>query len=314
MSNELKIIFAGTPEFSTCPLQALVESRHQVCAVYTQPDRPAGRGRRLQPSPVKQLAQSHGIPVFQPETLKDPAVWAELGGFQADLMVVVAYGLILPPEVLSIPCLGCINIHASLLPRWRGAAPIQRAILAGDRETGITIIQMDAGLDTGDMLMRAPCAIEPDDTAGTLHDRLARLGAQTLLRALEAWLAGDVTPQPQDDGQACYAPKLSKAEACLEWRKPAEQLEREVRAFNPWPVSYTCLEGSRLRVWRACCLEGDASSPPGYVLKAGREGIDVATGKGVLRLLEVQPAGGKTMTAGEFLNARPLTAGTMLGE
>ena len=314
MPDALRIIFAGTPEFSTHPLQALVDSRHRVCAVYTQPDRPAGRGRRLQPSPVKRLAQSHDIPVFQPETLKDPRVWDELRALEADLMVVVAYGLLLPPEVLSIPRLGCVNIHASLLPRWRGAAPIQRAILAGDRETGITIIQMDAGLDTGDMLMRASCPIEPDDTAGTLHDKLARLGARTLLEALEAWLARRITPQPQDDTQACYAPKLSKAEACLDWRKPAQQLEREVRAFNPWPVSYTWLAGERLRVWRAQWLPDDVGLPPGTLIEARREGIDVATGKGVLRLLEVQAAGGKAMAVGEFLNAHPLTAGTVLGE
>ncbi len=314
MSDALRIIFAGTPEFSTHPLQALVDSRHRVCAVYTQPDRPAGRGRRLQPSPVKRLAQSQDIPVFQPETLKDPRVWDELRALKADLMVVVAYGLLLPPEVLAIPRLGCVNIHASLLPRWRGAAPIQRAILAGDRETGITIIQMDAGLDTGDMLMRAPCPIEPDDTAGTLHDKLAHLGARTLLEALEAWLEGRITPQPQDDAQACYAPKLSKAEACLDWRKPARQLAREVRAFNPWPVSYTWLAGERLRVWRAQWLPDDVGLPPGTLIAARREGIDVATGEGVLRLLEVQAAGGKAMAVSEFLNAHPLTAGTVLGE
>ncbi len=313
MPDELRIVFAGTPEFSTFPLRALIESRHEVCGVYTQPDRPAGRGRQLQPGSVKQLAQSHGIRVFQPATLKTPEVWAGLRALEADLMVVVAYGLILPQAVLTIPRLGCINIHASLLPRWRGAAPIQRAILAGDQETGITIIQMDAGLDTGDMLKRTPCCIEPEDIAGSLHDRLARLGAETLIQTLEGLLAGQITPEPQDDADACYAPKLSKAEAQLDWGKPGNLLEREIRAFNPWPVAYTMLGDQRLRIWRARWLSCGADLPPGFIIKADKEGIDIATGSGVVRLLNIQAAGSREMTVAEFLNAHPVKTGTVLG-
>ncbi len=314
MENELKIVFAGTPEFSTVPLHALIESRHKVCGVFTQPDRPAGRGRQLQPSPVKHLAQLHRIKVFQPATLKAPEVWADLQALEADLMVVVAYGLILPQEILTIPRLGCINIHASLLPRWRGAAPIQRAILAGDQATGITIIQMDAGLDTGEMLNRMPCRMEPMETAGSLHDRLAHLGAETLMLTIEAMLAGQITPEAQDDADACYASKLTKAEALLTWGKPGDQLEREIRAFNPWPVAYTMLDEERLRIWQARWLSRSSDSPPGSIIKADKEGIDVATGRGVLRLLNVQAAGGREMAVANFLNAHPIKLGTVLGD
>jgi len=303
MENELKIVFAGTPEFSTVPLHALIKSRHKICGVFTQPDRPAGRGRQLQPSSVKHLAQLHRIKVFQPATLKAPEVWADLQALEADLMVVVAYGLILPQEILTIP-----------LPRWRGAAPIQRAILAGDQATGITIIQMDAGLDTGEMLKRMSCRMESMDTAGSLHDRLAHLGAETLMLTIEAMLAGQITPEAQDDADACYASKLTKAEALLRWDMPGDQLEREIRAFNPWPVAYTMLDEERLRIWQARWLSRSSDSSPGSIIKADKEGIDVATGRGVLRLLNVQVAGGREMAAANFLNAHPIKLGTVLGD
>ncbi len=313
MSEKPRILFAGTPQFAATPLAALLERDYPVAAVLTQPDRPAGRGRRLTASPVKALAQAHRLPVLQPQTLRDGAVLERLAALDADLMVVVAYGLILPPEVLTLPRLGCINIHASLLPRWRGAAPIQRAILAGDRETGVTIIQMDEGLDTGDMLHRLACPIHDDDTAATLHDRLAALGAQALLETLEGLAAGRVQAVPQDEAQACYAAKIHKTEALLDWRLPATALERRVRAFDPWPVAHTYLDGERLRIWQVRPVAAPAAAP-GTVVAAGREGIDVATGEEGLRLLALQPAGGRRMAAADFLNARHLAPGTVLGD
>lgn len=310
----MRIVFAGTPEFAAVALRALLEAGREVCAVYTQPDRPAGRGRRLRPGPVKRLAAGCGIAVYQPHTLNDPEVQETLKSLRPDLMVVVAYGLILPRAVLEIPRLGCVNIHASLLPRWRGAAPIQRALLAGDPETGVTIIQMDEGLDTGPILERAVCPIGPDDTAGVLHDRLAELGARTLLATITRLEQGRVQAQPQDERLATYAAKIDKHEALLDWDRPAVELERRVRAFNPWPVAYTWLPGSgRLRVWRARALAGAADRPPGTVLRADRSGIDVATGAGVLRLLEIQRPGRRPLDAAEFLNSQAIAAGTLLG-
>lgn len=303
-SSPLRIVFAGTPEFAAVALRALLDSPHRVCAVYTQPDRPAGRGRRLQASPVKQLALAHAIPVQQPASLKTADTQQALRAYQADVMVVAAYGLLLPPEVLTLPRLGCLNIHASLLPRWRGAAPIQRAILAGDRETGVTIMQMNAGLDTGDIILSRTCPILPDDTAGTLHDRLAVLGAQALLEALEHLQRGGVTRTPQDERLACYAPKIEKAEAVLDWRQDAALLERKVRAFNPWPVAHTTLaDGRVLRVWRARALPAQAHESPGTVIAANKDGVDVATGHGVLRLEKMQLPGGRVLEAGDFINA-----------
>ena len=255
MPAPLKIVFAGTPDFSVPALDALLTSGHDVIAVYTQPDRPAGRGRKLTASPVKARALEHGIPVHQPLSLKRPEEQERLAALAPDVMVVVAYGLLLPPAVLAIPRLGCVNIHASLLPRWRGAAPIQRAILAGDAETGVTLMQMEKGLDTGPMLATVRCPIGPDDTAETLHDRLAALGAGALVPTLERLDRGEITAEPQDDTQACYAAKLDKAEAVLDWRRPAVELERQVRAFNPWPVAQT---GFQERVLRVCRL---AASP-----------------------------------------------------
>ena len=302
----LNVIFAGTPEFAAEALQALIDSPHQVVAAYTQPDRPAGRGRKLTASPVKLLAQTHGIPVYQPERLKGETEQQQLRELGADIMVVVAYGLILPKAVLDIPRLGCINIHASLLPRWRGAAPIQRAILAGDEMSGVTIMQMDAGLDTGAMLVIETTPIGHDDTASTLHDRLAEIGARTVLTALEQLQRGTAAPVIQNEADTCYAQKLSKEEALLAWERPAIELERQVRAFNPWPVAQSHYEGEVVRIWQARALEGEDNHglAPGSVVAATKAGIDIATGKGLLRLEQAQLPGGRPLAAVDLLNAR----------
>ncbi|MCC8995173.1 MAG: methionyl-tRNA formyltransferase [Candidatus Contendobacter sp.] len=307
-----RLIFAGSPEFAVPALHALLTAGHRPVAVYTQPDRPAGRGRRMRSSPVKIHALAAGIPVYQPATLRDPAAQAELAALEPDLLIVAAYGLILPPAVLAIPRLGCVNIHASLLPRWRGAAPIQRAILAGDAKTGVCLMQMEAGLDTGPVYVRAAIPIERSTTGGELHDRLAALGAATLQAALSDLLAGRLTPEPQDDAGATYAAKLDKAEAELDWSHPAPDLERQVLAFNPYPVAQTRLAEFTLRVWRAVADPESSTAPPGTVLSEGPEGIVVAAGSGRLRLTEVQLPGGKPLAAAAFLNARQL-AGRRLG-
>ncbi|WP_018953629.1 methionyl-tRNA formyltransferase [Thioalkalivibrio sulfidiphilus] len=305
-SPKLRIVYAGTPEFAVPALQALIDSPHQVVAVYTQPDRPAGRGRKLTPSPVKRLALEHGIPVEQPERLKSPEVQARLRAYAPDVMVVAAYGLILPRAVLEIPTHGCLNIHASLLPRWRGAAPIQRAILAGDAETGVTLMQMAPGLDTGDMLLKAVTPIGPADTAQDLHDRLAEQGAQLLLVCLEDLQAGRLRPEPQDEALATYAEKLSKAEAELDWFLSAAVLDRQVRAFNPWPVAYTHLDGETLRIWAAEPVASAVTATPGSVVAEGPQGIDVATGEGLLRLNRIQFPGGRPLTAAQVVAGRSL--------
>jgi methionyl-tRNA formyltransferase len=313
VSQRLNIVFAGTPAFAVPALESLLRSGHRVVAVYTQPDRPAGRGRRLQVSPVKDCALHHGIPIEQPLTLRDDSVREQLASYQVDVMVVVAYGLILPPAVLGIPRLGCLNIHASLLPRWRGAAPIQRALLAGDRQTGVGIMQMEAGLDTGPVFIERAVDIAPRDTAGSLHDKLAALGADALLEALERLIAGTLQPRPQSDVGVTYARKVMKEEAVIDWSKPALEIDRLIRAFNPVPGAETSWHGQQLKVWQAEAtdLEGDAS--PGKVVAADGEGIVVATGSGALRLVRIQIAGRKATTAAEFLNAHRI-AGDQLGK
>ncbi len=303
----MKIVFAGTPEFAVPALRAVLDSGHAVIAVYTQPDRPAGRGRTLRASPVKQVALAEGIRVCQPDSFKGSEAQQELADLQPDLMVVVAYGLILPAAVLEIPMCGCVNVHASLLPRWRGAAPIQRAIIAGDTESGVTLMQMEAGLDSGPMLARATCPINPADTAGILHDRLAQLGADLLAEHLEEILAGRLIPEPQDESRVTYAAKLDKREAVLDWTQAAAVLQRQVNAFNPWPVAQTTFQGQALRIWRARTItHSDGTVSPGCVIAHGKEGVDVACGEGALRLLEVQLPGGRRIAGGDFANARSL--------
>ena len=311
MTQQLRIIFAGTPEFAVPSLDGLLRRDYRVCAVYTQPDRPAGRGRRVRAAAVKVRALAGGVPIMQPRTLRDPGVQAELAACRPDLMVVVAYGLILPKAVLAIPRLGCVNVHASLLPRWRGAAPIQRALLAGDAETGVTLMQMDEGLDTGPMLGQAACPIPPGASAGQLHDRLAQLGADTLLRLLPDLAAGRLAPRLQDESAATYATKLDKAEAELDWTRPAIELERRVLAFNPWPVAQTRIGEQVLRVWRARADARQSDGPPGRVVDERHDGIAVATGDGTLWLTEVQLPGRRPMAAADFVNARRITGLTL---
>jgi methionyl-tRNA formyltransferase len=305
MDRPLRLVFAGTPDFAVPHLRACALQGVEVLAVYTQPDRPAGRGRKLAPSPVKQAAQADRFPIEQPESLRDADAQRRLRELAPDLLVVVAYGQILPRKVLAIPRLGCWNVHASLLPRWRGAAPIQRALLAGDAQTGVCLMQMHAGLDTGPVLLQRATPIFPHDTGGSLHDRLAALGAEILRDGLQRVLDDNpLEPVVQPEQGVTYAHKLEKAEARLDWDEPAQALERKVRAFNPWPVAEASLAGERLRIWRAVALTGD-STAPGTLLCATREGIDVACRQGILRILEVQRDGGRRMSVADYLNARP---------
>jgi methionyl-tRNA formyltransferase len=307
MPAPLRLVFAGTPDFAVPHLAACRRDGVEIAAVYTQPDCPAGRGRKLTPSPVKQAALDFGLPVEQPENFKDAATRARLAAYAPDLIVVVAYGLILSRKVLAIPRLGCWNVHASLLPRWRGAAPIQRAIEAGDNRTGVCLMQMEKGLDTGPVLLRRAIPIAPDDSGGSLHDKLAALGAGLLGEGLDRVLRNEPMPATaQPEHGVTYAHKLDKAAARLDWNEPAAALERKVRAFDPWPVAEGVIEGETLRVWRAQSRDSALGSrEPGNILAASRDGIDIACGAGVLRLLEVQRAGGRRIAAADYLNARP---------
>lgn len=308
----MKIIFSGTPDFAVPALQMLIDSGHEVCAVYTQPDRPAGRGRKLSPSPVKKLALSVGIPVYQPETLKTEDDLKQLASFEADLMVVVAYGIILSQAVLDTPKLGCINIHGSLLPRWRGAAPIHRAVMAGDNKTGVTIMQVVKKLDAGDMLHKEECDIEPTSTSSDLHDKLADLGAIGLQKVLTQMSEETFVAKKQDESLVTYAAKLEKSEAQLDWNRPAIELDRQIRGLNSWPVAQTTFQGKVLRIWNAAISEDESDLAIATVCQQGKR-MCVTTGEGVLDLLEVQLPGGKRMDIQDFLNSHQVD-GIKLGE
>nr|WP_298111975.1 methionyl-tRNA formyltransferase [uncultured Pseudomonas sp.] len=302
MTEALRIVFAGTPEFAAEHLKALLDTPHRLVAVYSQPDRPAGRGHKLTPSPVKQLALQHDIPVYQPQSLRDPAAQAELAALAPDLLVVVAYGLILPQAVLDIPRLGCINSHASLLPHWRGAAPIQRAIEAGDSESGVTVMQMEAGLDTGPMLLKVHTPIAAEDTGGSLHDRLAALGSQAVVEAIAGLAAGSLVGEVQNDSLATYAHKLNKDEARLDWTRPAVELERLIRAFNPWPICHSSLNETPLKILAGHLADGQGQ--PGAILAASKDGLTIACGQGALCLTRLQLPGGKALNFADLYNSR----------
>lgn len=303
----MKIIFAGTPHFAAAALAQLLQE-HQIAAVLTQPDRPSGRGLQLTASPVKQLALQHGLPVLQPATLKTEEAQQAIAALDAEVMVVAAYGLILPKAVLQLPRKGCLNIHASLLPRWRGAAPIQRAILAGDAETGITIMQMDEGLDTGDMLLKRSCRIEPADTAQSMHDKLAELGASAIKETLRQMEDGNLTPEQQDNEHATYAAKLTKIEAQLDWHQDAAQLERAVRAYFPFPTAYALFGEIPVKILRAQLVPG-VKAEPGLVVAVDKEQIQVACGTGALALEQLQKPGGKPLPVAQFVQSFPIRVG-----
>jgi methionyl-tRNA formyltransferase len=301
----VKIIFAGTPDFAAAHLQALIDSdQHQIVAVYTQPDRPAGRGKKLTASAVKQLACDHNLTVLQPPSLKDSDAQQQLASFEADIMIVVAYGLILPQVVLDTPRLGCINVHGSLLPKWRGAAPIQRAVEAGDKETGICIMQMDAGLDTGPVISVARCAIEDSDTSGSIYQKLSELGAPTLLVALEKMASGVAVAEQQDDSQSTYARKIDKSEALIDWSMSAQEISRRVRAFNPFPATFSHIGGDRVKIWGASATDKQSNNSAGAIIHADAEGILVQTGRGQLLITEIQLAGKSKMPVSELLKSK----------
>ncbi|MFA7553191.1 MAG: methionyl-tRNA formyltransferase [Spongiibacteraceae bacterium] len=303
MSHPLRIIFAGTPDFAAIHLQGILSSaEHQVIAVYSQPDRPAGRGKKLKPSPVKQLALEHNIPVYQPTNFKEAPDQQQLQQLNADLMVVVAYGLLLPKVILDAPKYGCINVHGSLLPRWRGAAPIQRAIEAGDTESGIVIMQMDEGLDTGDMLLTTRCSIDANETGGSLFDKLAELGVPALNNALNLIAKQEITATAQDDSETCYARKISKEELAIDWRQPATTIERMIRAFNPFPVAYANLNGERIKIWQATASEQQGEA--GKIIHADKKSIIVGCGEGCLSLQIIQLPGGKALDITAVMNSK----------
>ncbi|TMO71997.1 methionyl-tRNA formyltransferase [Pseudoalteromonas sp. S3785] len=314
MTKPLRIIFAGTPDFAARHLQALIQSEHQIVGVYSQPDRPAGRGKKLKASEVKALALEHELPVFQPQSLKNEEALTDLKSLNADIMIVVAYGLILPKAILEAPRLGCLNVHGSILPRWRGAAPIQRAIWAGDEETGVTIMQMDEGLDTGDMLHISRCPIAADETSASLYTKLAELGPGALIQTVNKLANGELTAEPQNDEQANYAKKLSKEEANIDWTMDAVQIERNIRAFNPWPVCFTQMGEQSVKIYQASVVEQTGNA--GEVLSSDKNGIVVACGKLALCITQLQPQGKKPMAISDFLNGRSdwVTPGTVLGE
>ncbi len=308
----LRLVFAGTPEFAIPSLRALLDGGHHVVGVFTQPDRPAGRGRKLAQSPVKRLALERNLPVHQPTTLRGQAPLLE--SLRCEVVVVVAYGLLIPRSILDLPTLGCVNVHASLLPRWRGAAPIARAIEAGDRVTGVTIMLMDEGLDTGPILAARETPLGVGDTAGLVHDRLARVGADLLLRTLVQLQQGTIQPRPQDDGQATFAPKIAKAEAVIDWQRSAAEIERKIRAFNPWPVAQMEVRRQRIRIWSAVAVAEDAGAAPGTVVSLDERGVSVQCGHNVLIMTELQREGGKRLRAKEFVNGFPLHIGEILDD
>ncbi|KAA1175234.1 methionyl-tRNA formyltransferase [Photorhabdus heterorhabditis] len=316
MPDSLRIVFAGTPDFAAHHLEALLASQHEVVGVLTQPDKPAGRGKKLTPSPVKVLAEKHNITVFQPTTLRSEENQQWILKQQPDVIIVVAYGLILPKAVLDIPRLGCLNVHGSLLPRWRGAAPIQRSLWAGDVETGVTIMQMDIGLDTGDMLYKASCLIAPEDTSASLYAKLANIGSDALLKTLLLIASGKNRPETQNEKLATYAEKLSKEEARINWALSATHIERCIRAFNPWPMSFFEIEGQPVKIWKAEAIEEQTSAEPGTVLKADKKGIHIATADGILNITQLQPAGKKAMSVENLLNSKRewFTPGIKLAE
>jgi methionyl-tRNA formyltransferase len=314
VTQPLRIIFAGTPDFAARHLQALIQSEHQIVGVYSQPDRPAGRGKKLKASEVKELALEHNLPVFQPQSLKNDEALAELTSLNADIMIVVAYGLILPKAILEAPRLGCLNVHGSILPRWRGAAPIQRAIWAGDEQTGVTIMQMDEGLDTGDMLHISRCPISTTETSASLYTKLAELGPDALIETINKLANGEITPEPQNDELANYAKKLSKEEANIDWSMSALQIERNIRSFNPWPVCFTQMGGQTVKIYQAQVVL--QSGDPGQILSSDKNGVVVACGEHALCITQLQPQGKKPMAINDFLNGRSdwVTPGTILGE
>lgn len=304
--RSLKIVFAGTPSFALPCLDALIQSNHTVQAVYTQPDRPSGRGRKIQPSATKQWAMKHHIPIFQPTRFSDPGALEALSELAPDIMVVIAYGLILPESVLSLPRLGCVNVHASLLPRWRGASPIQQAILHGDTETGITIMQMDIGMDTGGAFTQAKCPVQSCDDAKSLHDRLAQLSVAPLLETLDKLASGQAKATPQDEAHATYAPKIKKEQAKIQWHQSAEKIDCLIRAFNPWPIAYTHMNDIPLKIHQARVIEyNPLSKPPGTILSLEKKGMTVATGNRALLIERIQFPGGKVISFADYLNAKP---------